>query len=59
MPDAADIDYIIEKAREAERRAAAERRVEERLAWLKVGAFWLSFAERVLKERNAPFATMH
>jgi hypothetical protein len=58
MPDPENVHYLLEKAQEADRRAATEHDTEGRLAWLRIAVFWLLLAERLLAEtaeRKSPF----
>lgn len=64
MSDPRNIEFLIERAKEADRRAEAASDPEEKLAWLRVAAFWLIFAERTLEladgdARKPSFQTMH
>jgi hypothetical protein len=58
MPDPENVHYLLEKAQEADRRAATALDTEGRLAWLRIAVFWLLLAERLLAEtaeRKSPF----
>jgi hypothetical protein len=57
--DREHVDYLIEKAREADEHASEVGDPEEKSAWLTVAAFWLNLAERRLVEVGESFRTMH